>query len=251
MRRLETVDRALQVLQAFDSHGQELTVSELAGRLDIHRSSASRLAGTLADRCFLERVPGSEAFRLGPEVARLGMLAVGWRDIVAEARRPMDDLAERVGEAVVLSVLDGDQTLDIAQIDGPHRIGARQWSGQRSPLHASSDGKIFLAFCDVDPDRLVLDRRTPHTITSVRKLRAEIERVRAQGWSVARGEFEEGLQGAAAPVWDHLDRCVAALSVSGPEYRLSEKQLPEIAHEVRSAAEEISARMGHMGSRDD
>lgn len=247
MRTLETVDRALRLLGEFDHPGQELTVGALASRLGIHRSGASRLAGTLAERGFLERSPGTDAFRLGPELRRLGMLAVASSDLVDQARPVMVELAERVGETVVLSVLDGLEAVDVAQVDGPRLVGARKWIGQRSPLHASSDGKVLLACCDVDLSALTLTALTGRTAASRPAVEAEVRLARERGWAGAVGELEEGLNGAAAPVWDGQGRCVGALSVSAPEYRLPEDGLPALATDVRAAADRLSAQLGHRG----
>lgn len=252
MRTLETVDRALQLLQTFERPGQELTVSAFATRLGIHRSSASRLAATLAERGFLQRASGSEAFRLGPEVGRLGMLMVASRNLTVDAREAMVELADETGETVVLSVLDKGQALDIAQVHGAgHLIGGQNWLGRRAPLHASSDGKVLLAFADVDLSDLELPAATQHTITDLDELRAEVARVRDRGWATAVGELEDGLRGVAVPVWDHTDQCVAALSVSGPEYRLSDQRLSEIASLAQAAARKISGRLGHVARDSD
>lgn len=242
MRTLETVDRALQLLLAFDDDRNELTVAAMAVRLGIHRSSASRLAATLADRGFLERAPGGDAFRLGPALARLGPLALAGRGLVVASRPVMERLAEATGETVVLSVLEADAAVDVAQVDGRHRISTREWVGQRSPLHASSDGKILLAFGDAAPGRL--DALTPRTISAAAALRDELAAVRERGWASVEGELEDGLNGVAAPVRDGHQRCVAALSVSGPAYRLPAARLAALAPQVRRAADEIAARLG-------
>lgn len=240
MRTLETVDRALQLLLAFDGDGEpELTVAAMATRLGIHRSSASRLAATLADRGFLERAPGSEAFRLGPALARLARLALGGRGLVAAAREAMEGLAETTGEAVVLSVLEGGAAADVAQVDGRHLVGTRHWVGRRSPLHASSDGKVLLAFAHAAPGQA--RALTPRTITAAGALREEVAAVRERGWATVEGELEEGLNGVAVPVHDGSGRCVAALSVSGPAYRLPAGTLTELAPRLQRAAAAIAA----------
>jgi DNA-binding IclR family transcriptional regulator len=245
MRTLETVDRALQLLLVFDAGGErELTVGTLAARLRIHRSSASRLAATLAQRGFLERSAGSEAFRLGPALGRLGLIAMGLRGLVAESREVMDRLAQQTGETVVLSVLEGRDCVDVAQSSGPHLVGMRNWVGRRSPLHASSDGKVFLAFAGASVGRGRLPALTRRTLASRSAVSADIARVRTRGWASVEGELEEGLNGVAAPVFDHDGRCVAALSVSGPAYRLPPERLAELGARVQAAAAEIGARLG-------
>ncbi|WP_104141323.1 IclR family transcriptional regulator [Arthrobacter sp. ZGTC131] len=250
MRTLETVDRALQMLQLFDRPGQEKTVSALAAGVGIHRSSASRFAATLAERGFLERSAGGEGFCLGPEIGRLGMLAIADRDLTKDAQPIMRRLAEQTGETVVLSVLDGDEALDIAQADGTYLIGTRKWIGRRSPLYASSAGKVFLAFTDIDILELSLEPRSGRAIASQDQLQVEIEQVRDSGWAAARGELEEGLYGVAAQVRGDRGQCIAALSVSGPEYRVPDTRLSELAVLVVAAADEISARLGGVVSSD-
>jgi len=245
MRTLETVDRALQLLLAFDAvEERELTVAALAAELGIHRSSASRLAATLARRGFVERTPGSETFRLGPTVGRLGLLALGARDLVSSSREVLERLAAETGETAVLSVLDGHEGVDIAQASGPHVVGMRHWIGRRSPLHASSDGKVFIAFAAATLGRRRLPALTGRTICGVRALEQETARVRERGWASVEGELEDGLNGVAAPVFDRAERCIAALSVSGPSSRLPAGRLPDLAVSVQDAAREIGARLG-------
>jgi DNA-binding IclR family transcriptional regulator len=238
--RVQTVDRALRILEAFDSEGQELGVSELAARIGVHRSTASRLVATLAARGFLERAPGSDSFRLGPLLGRLGMLAVGGRDLIDLARRPMEKLAAKTGETVTFALRDGDEAATVAQVDARYVVGVKNWIGRRTPLHCTSDGKVLLAF----GDELVngaLRRLTARTITNRKELRSQLEQIRREGWASAVGEFEDGLHGVAAPVFDASRRCVAALSVSGPSYRVPPKALPQLAEQCRETSQEIGA----------
>lgn len=243
MRTLTTVDRALQMLLTFEISGQrELRVAVLASSLGIHRSSASRLAATLAQRGFLERAADGEGFRLGPVLGRLGLLAIADRDLLSESRTIMERLASKTGETVVLSVLQDGEAVDVAQVSGSHLIGARNWIGRRSPLHASSDGKVFLAFSHAHASRRAA-ALTEHTITDPQELADHIATVRARGWATVEGELEEGLNGVAAPVLDGASRCVAVLSVCGPAYRLPAERLAALADELVAAAVEVAERL--------
>ena len=239
--RLLTADRALLTLQAFDGEGQSLTVSEIAARLGVHRSTASRLAATLRARGFLERGANGEAFRLGPELGRLGMLAVSGRDLADLARKPMASLAERTGETVTLSVRHGEEMATIAQVDSRYVVGVKSWVGKSSPLHATSDGKVALAFGDGELPEGRLEQRTPRTITRRDQLKRELERVRAEGYAAAVGEYEDGLNGVAAPVFDGLNQCRAALNVCGPAYRMPPEKLPELAGSCKETAKKVGA----------
>jgi DNA-binding IclR family transcriptional regulator len=243
MKPLETVDRALQMLQAFDRDTRELSVGELAAVLQVHHSNASRLAATLALRGFLERAPDSDRYRIGPELRRLGLLGFAGQDLLSEARAVMNRLAEEIHETVALSTLDGYEAVDIVEVPGPHVIGARPWLGRHFPLHATSDGKVFLAFAE-PPERDVLRALTGNTITDPEILKREIDEVRRRGWAQARSEVEEGLCGVAAPVFDAAGHCVAALDISGPDYRMSPQVLLDLGETCRAAAADISARIG-------
>lgn len=241
---LQSVDRALRLLLAFERQDQELGVTELARSLGVHKSTTSRLAATLAARGFLERAPGSEAFRLGPEVGRLGLLALrGW-DLVADAEPVMERLAAATGETVNLAIPDGPAAVNLAQADGPHMVGVGSWVGQRTDLHCTANGKVLLAWGVAEPAGGPLRRHTGRTIASREQLERELAGVRGRGWAGTAGELEQGLNVVAAPITDPAGRCCAALSVAGPAYRVPRKRFPELARACCEAAAEIGERIG-------
>ena len=237
---LQTADRALRVLQQFRAPGETLTVGELAARLSVHRSTASRLVSTIEARGFLERAAG-ERVRLGPEAARLGRIAVAGRDLLTIAKPIMDRLAGETGEAVTLAVPAGEQVLTVAESDGPHFVSSGNWVGVQTPVHCAADGKVLLAFDAVGQGELA--RLTPRTITDAEALARELEIVRRRGFAVARGELEQGLNGLAVPVWDG-GACVAALCVSGPGYRLHGNFERELVPKCVQAAAELERALG-------
>jgi len=250
---LQTVDRALQLLLLFEEVDQEYRVGEMAAILGVDKSSASRLAATLANRGFLERAPGSEAFRIGPELGRLGVLNMGSsHNLVDLARRQMEYLAEETAETVNLARLEDRKVVNIAQVEGAHLVGVGDWTGWKTEPHATANGKVLLAFTENQLEDLSLqsplEEFTRQTITNVEDLRSELERVRSEGWASTLGELEEGFNGVAVPVFDALGCCRASLSVSGPVYRMPPARLPEVAVLCNRAAEEISASLGKARS---
>jgi DNA-binding IclR family transcriptional regulator len=252
---LQTVDRALRLLLLFEEVDQEYRVGEMAEMLGVEKSGASRLAATLANRGFLERVPGSEAFRIGPELGRLGMLNMGSsHNLIELARRPMENLATETAETVNLARLEDRKVVNIAQIDGAHLVGVGDWVGWKTEPHATANGKVLLAFSENTLEvlflRTPLEAFTRQTITNVEDLRSELGRVRAEGWASTLGELEEGFNGVAVPVSDAHGRCRASLSVSGPVYRMPPARLPEIAVLCKKAAGEISDSLGKRRSSD-
>lgn len=240
----QAADRALEMLEAFRQDRQELGVSAMADELGIHRSTASRLAATLEQRGFLARVPGHKTYRLGPTVGRLGMLAMGNRDLATAARPAMESLANETGETINLATLDADgvQAVNVVQIEGKHLVGVGVWTGRRTPLHCVANGKVLLAFAEAKlPAKL--ESFTPKTITTHKALEAELEAIRKRGFATNAGEIEEGLHAVAAPVFDAYGRCVAALSVSAPAFRLPARQLNELGARCAELAKEIGTQL--------
>jgi DNA-binding IclR family transcriptional regulator len=240
----QSVERALRILVSFDADDQALSIGDMAARLKVHKSTASRLAATLRRHGLLERTPAGDRFQLGPEIARLGLLALKGRDLLVAASRAMEELAAETGETVTLSILDGDASTTIAQVESPHVVGPRNWIGRSEPLHACSDGKALLAFAGARLPAGRLPALTARTHVERAALRRELAQVRDQGWAQAVGELEDGLHGVAAPVVDASGKCRGALSVSGPSYRLSVVALPLLAQRCVEAATRIGAQLG-------
>lgn len=242
--RIQSVERALRILLAFgDATAGELTIAELARTLDVHKSTASRLVATLADAGFLDRGDdGADApLRLGAELARLGRIAAGRRDLTDLAEPVLAELAAQTGETTTLAVLDGTDVVTVAERAGAHVVGPHSWLGRRSPLHSTSDGKAFLAFAATPLPDGPLERLTPATVTDRRKLKAELAKARTDGWATATGDFEQGLNGVAAPVLDGEGRCVATVCVSGPSYRLRPEDFARVGALCRDAGRRVGA----------
>jgi DNA-binding IclR family transcriptional regulator len=238
---MQSADKALAILAAFDEGHQDLGVSQLAAELGLHKSTVSRLLATLERRGLVRRE--GDRFAPGFELARLGGLAMRGFALVGIARESLEGLAERTGETVNLAVRDGDRALNVHQVQTGHVVGLTDWTGRALPLHATANGKVLLAFGEGGLPR-ELPKLTQKTIASREKLRAELEGVRAAGFAVAVEELELGLHAAAAPVFDCFGSCVAALSVSAPAYRLPERRLPASGEVCVAAADAISERLG-------
>jgi DNA-binding IclR family transcriptional regulator len=239
---VQSADKALAILAAFDEDRPQVGVSELAAELGLHKSTVSRLMATLEKRGLVRRE--GDRFLPGFELARLGALAVRGTALVGGARAALDRLAEETGETVNLAVRDGDRALNVHQVQSGHIVGVGDWTGRALPLHATANGKVLLAFGGGGLPRH-LPALTRNTITSERELRAELERTRDAGFAVALEELEAGLNAAAAPVFDAFGACVAAVSVSAPAYRLPEPALPAAGEHCVAVAQEISERLGY------
>lgn len=247
---VQSVDRALTVLEILAQRGVA-GVTEIAAELGVHKSTASRLVAVLEGRGFVEQLSDRGKYRLGFGIARLAGALTVQRDLAHESRKSLEALAADVGETVDLAILDGDRVVNISEIRGPAAIASHNWVGQSTPAHATSSGKVLLAFA-ADPDLRTrlgarLQRFTEGTVASAAALERELAEVRERGWSTTVEEYEVGLNAVAAPVRDHTGTVVAAVSVSGPSYRLTRPSLAELADRLVDAAIDISRRLGHLG----
>jgi IclR family transcriptional regulator, acetate operon repressor len=249
---LRSVTRALRSLELIGEAG-ELGVTELGRRLGVHKATASRLAATLADHGFVERDPVTERYRLGFALVALAGSAMSNLDLVRTARPVLEDLAERTRETVNLGVMAADAVVYLDQVTGTRSIVSVNWVGRRTPLHDTSNGKVLLAYADeADVERILsrpLERATARTIVDPQELRGQLVQVRERGWAQTLEELEDGLNAVAAPVRDAAGTVVAALSVSGPAFRMAEVDLPRISRLAVDAANAISQRLGHVQRR--
>lgn len=245
---VRSVDRAAALLLALgDSHG-EAGVTELARRLGLHKSTASRLLATLEKRGLVEQDEETGKYRLGLVVIRLAERAERTLDLRSIAMAELERLARATHETTGIGVIDGDQMLTVAQADGPNLIAVADWTGRCVPLHSVAAGKVLLASL---PEREVLrfvrrglTRFTEQTITELEPLLEELARIRRRGYATAFGEFDQGLNAVAAPVHDARGSVVAAVDVWGPAFRVTPRRVPELVQQVREAAAAVSVRLG-------
>jgi DNA-binding IclR family transcriptional regulator len=229
----QSAERVLALLKSFDDSRMELGVAELARALGVHKSTASRLAAALERAGFLTR--SGRRYRLGVEIIRLGALALRSFDLVATMQPAMEKLSQRTGETVNLAVPDGHDVLNVAEVASTYILSASGgWIGRRTRPHAAANGKVLLAYGALPPP-VSLERFTPQTVTSPDELAAQLEDVRRAGYATAVAELETGLVAVAAPVFDPAGACVAALSISGPEYRMAPQTLAELGRLCASA----------------
>ena len=246
---VQSVDRAVTVLEVLAERGVA-GVTEIAIELGVHKSTASRLVAVLEGRGLVEQLADRGKYRLGLGIVRLAGSMSVHRDLAHESRPMCEALAAELGETVNVAILDGNRVINVSEVRGPAAIAMHTWVGQSTPPHATSSGKVLLAFAPTtDLPALLggpLQRYTERTVVDVAVLEAELAVVRAQGWATTEEEYEVGLNALAAPVHDHAGTVVAAVSVSGPSYRLSVEALPQVAKRVVSAAHGLSRRLGHL-----
>jgi DNA-binding IclR family transcriptional regulator len=244
---VQSVDRAVAILEILARDG-EAGVTEVARELGVHKSTASRLLAALDRRELVAQDAARGRYRLGMGLVRLAGAAGRGLDLVQESRPVCRALAQEVGETVNLAILSGRDALYLDQVAGPAALSPHNWAGQRIPLHATSDGKVLLAYL---PEAEVaeslappLARFTERTITDLARFPALLAAIRRQGYATAVEELEAGLTAVAAPVRNAEGVVVASISASGPSFRIPADRIPVLAGSVRRAAAEISRRLG-------
>lgn len=243
---VQSVDRALSILEDLARLGVA-GVTEIAGELGVHKSTAFRLVATLEAHGLVEQTAERGKYRLGVGVLRLAGATTARLDVVQEARSVCRRLAADTGETVNIAVLSEHSALYLEQVAGSSALQSHNWVGQHIPLHATSNGKILLS--GLGPDELdevlgALPAYTELTITKKDQLRAEVEHAREVGHAVAVDELEVGLTAVAAPIRNAHGDVIASMSVSGPTLRLDQERVDEVVEQLVAAAGEVSHRLG-------
>jgi len=243
------VDRALDILELFETRDEPMTLAQVVAALSLPKASAYRLLSTLTQRGYV-RMVGPRGYTLGLRNLSLAARAQERLDVVQIAAEPMRRLASEAGEACQISIRSGRFALCVARVSSPNYpdltlIGK---AGSRFPLHAVAVGKALLAYAP-ESERSAyisggdLETFTPFTHSAADSLDVELADVRRSGLARDRQEYKLGLCAVAAPVFDHSGTVVAALAV--PYLVGSEK--PDHDGHLVDTAREVSCAMGYRG----
>ncbi|NUR90344.1 MAG: IclR family transcriptional regulator [Nonomuraea sp.] len=241
---VQSVDRALDVLEALAEHGGEAGLSEIAARTGLPYGTIHRLLRTLLARGYV-RQESDRRYALGGGLVRLGGIAE--RMVAVWAQPYLARMVELSGETANLAVLEGDFIVYVAQVPSPRRLRMFAEVGRRVLPHSTAVGKVLLADRSAADalalfDRTGMPRRTANTITEPDAMLAELDRVRVQGFALDLGEEELGVHCLAVPVHDG-DRVVAAMSVSGPAERIDALDRQELAEGMRKLADTFGGEL--------
>ena len=245
-RDVEATVRAVQVLDAL-AEGGELGTTEIARRTGISASTVSRQLGTLARLGLVEHTPASGRYRLGVRILRLANAVLGRLDLRDVARPRLEELVHRVGETATLSIPGDGDAITVDFVPSEHYLQGVTRLGRPSVGHASSAGKVMLAFGNVPLPGGKLASYAPRTITDPGALADEIARVRKQGWAEAVEEREVGLSAIAAPVWGASGELAAVVALQGPTSRFDESAMSAALPLLLDCAKTISLALGWHG----
>jgi IclR family pca regulon transcriptional regulator len=244
---VQSLARGLEVITAFDAEHTSMTLSEVAGRTGLSRATARRLLHTLRELGFV-RLDGA-LFTLTPQVLRLGTAYLSGLGLPQLVQPHLERLTALVGESTSAAVLDASDIVYVARVATRRIMTVGITVGTRFPAYATSMGRVLLA--DLPPEGVdaylaatPLTPLTERTLHQPDALRAELARVREQGWAVVDQELEAGLLSVAAPVCDRSGAVVAAINISTSTHRTGALPADYVGHVV-AAARAVSDDLGH------
>ena len=242
-RRIGAAQRAIAVLDTLADAG-ELGTNEIARRTGMTPSTVSRQLGTLAASGLVERVATTGRYRLGLRIVHLANALLARLDVRAVARPHLEELVRDTGETATLSVPGEEDAITVDFVSGAHQIQPVSRLGRPSIAHATSAGKVMLAFSGRTPPAGPLRSYTPRTITDAKALAQEIERVRSQGWAQAIEERERGLSAIAAPIRSSRGDLEAIVALQGPTSRFNAQAVEAAVPLLVERADAISGELG-------
>jgi IclR family KDG regulon transcriptional repressor len=246
---VQPVYKALQVLRVLGDERRELALSEICYRVDMPKTTVFRYLQTLCACGFVTHDPDTDLYRIGLRVWELGQTVhepLRVRDLALPAMR---ELRDQFNETVNLGVLDGLDVVYIEIIESRRSLRMQAQLGGRDPVYSTALGKAVLAFmpepqwaAHIPPS---LAPRTERTVTSLSRLQQALALTREHGFALDDEENEEGARCIAAPIFNHQSVPLAAVSLSAPANRLTNRLLPKVAAAVTHTAAAISQRFGH------
>jgi DNA-binding IclR family transcriptional regulator len=246
----QSVLRAMSLLKVFDDEHREWSLAELAQEVGLNKTTAYRLLTALESEGMVARRPSTETYILGPEIVVLGGRALRNNDLRSLAKPELEQMAAISSETATLEIMSGDDhVLIIDEVVGNHLVGSLQSLGTRWPMYATSTGIAMLAYLPKERVDAVLKRPlpalTPKTITDTAVLRRELACIRERGYSFVEEWLEEGLIVVGAPLFNHDDQVIAAISLGAPAIRFTPERVPEMGNLVKKTAQRISAKLGY------
>jgi IclR family KDG regulon transcriptional repressor len=247
----QSVLKTLDILECLASSEQPLSTQQVAQQCGLSRPTAYRHLVTLLTRDYVEIGLDGGRFQIGARVLGLSKSFLDRLDLPDIAKAGMRELNQVSKETVYLGILDGTEILYVGKVDSPQQVRMHCVIGTRNPLHCTALGKAILAFLpseerDALLNQITLTARTANTITDRPALEENLSLVRAQGYAIDDMEIEEGIRCVSAPVFDHTGYVVAAISTSGPAFRLSLARIHELSKAAIKASRAISSKLGYM-----
>jgi IclR family transcriptional regulator, KDG regulon repressor len=248
---IQSVERALKILDLFDEHKSELKITEISEMMGLHKSTVHSLLKTLQVHSYIDQNPEDGKYRLGLKLAERGNLVINNMDIRKTARKYLLDLSTKTGQTVHLGILDGREGVYIDKVEGEQSIIRYSRIGRRLPLHSTAIGKVLLAYQPLNEIELLLkdyefQYQTNSTIMNEDIFRKEIGKVKQQGFAVDDQENEQGVRCAAVPIFNGKGHVLAAISISTLISRVNDEEMNNFVHLLKTSCNELSEQMRYV-----
>jgi len=244
------LERALVIIELIAEHPEGLTISQITEHLNFPRNSIFRITTTLQNYGYLIRDEETKVFHLSPKLLMLGYSGLSEQTLVEKSLVVMRSLRDRFKETVPLGILHGNEGLVIEEVPGTYSFRFVLEPGKHFHLHTAAPGKAMVAFIpDEERESLInqieFKKFNEYTITDKETYRKELEKVRRLGYAVDRAEEIEGMHCISAPIFNRHGYPIAAIWITGPSIRITEKDFPIIGEEVKKHAAYISKSLGY------
>lgn len=248
---VKSVSRALDIIALVGMKKGGLGVTEIANQIDINKSSVFRTLSTLVQYGYIEQDRETGKYKLGYKFLDISSKLLDSIDIRAEAKPFLEELENKTNEVIHLVVYDQGEVVYIEKLEGTETLRTHSKVGKRAPMHCTSVGKAILAHLPENDVFSILNRKgmpyhTDHTITSIEAILQELKQIRQRGYALDLEENEYGITCIAAPVFDHLGKVVAAVSISGPTTRMTKERITQLGPIMIQTSQQLSARLGHL-----
>jgi IclR family transcriptional regulator, KDG regulon repressor len=239
-----------EILDCFTQERTDLGVRELARLTGLTTSTTGRLLQEMKERGILQQNPESKTYSMGIRILNWSGVYLATLDIRAVAMPIMTELQQLSRETISLYLLDGTDRVCVERLESPQNVRIVARLGLRLPLYAGSAGKVILAFLNEDRQEHILatvplQPFTQHTITDLKVLRAELVKIRQQGYAFSHGEWIQDASGVAAPIYGPDRQVTGALTISGPSQRFSQDVIERYGRDAVNAAMDISRLLGY------
>jgi DNA-binding IclR family transcriptional regulator len=246
--RTDMVGKALGLLVLLGDEPRGASAAEISRRADLPFSTTYRLLGSLTRDGFVDYEPDGRRYHLGLRIFQLGQRVSNHHGFAGTAMPVLRRVTEQTGEATILSVRDGHHHLTVNKVDGPQMFRVTSDPGHLGSLSTTAVGKVLVAFAeDAERERLLedlpLEQLTEKSIADRGAFRAEIEKVRRQGYAVMDEENEMGMRAVAVPLLNSQGHAFASLATAVPVFRMGLEELAACVPLLQEAAAELSARL--------
>lgn len=248
---VQSIDRALDIIEVLSDESEGLGVTEIANRIGLHKSTAHRIITTMTNRGYLNKNESGN-YQIGLKLIEAVSCYINSLELQTEARPYIAKITGELGLTSHLGVLDGDQVVYIEKMDVFSNVRMYSQIGLHVHAYSCSLGKCLLSNYSAEDLRKIMancsfTRFTNKTICSIEDLMSDLELVRKRGWAIDDEESEVGHRCIGAPIYDYRGDIIAAISASGPTTVFTPDRIDQVSSYVKAQAMEISKSMGYVG----